>query len=140
MSLYQLPDGNWIDLATVTGLRSWSRLNPRPGEKPAQVFIDVPGQLGAYTVDFTDDADAITFRDALAARVNAPQEGELQYIKPGQSGSLFVGVVKESLEEAAVLAERERIAEFLVVSQFENEKEMGRKRRREATQSPLRLN
>ncbi len=75
MKLTQLPNGDWLDLETVTGIRMQSRMSfpagdtPSPVYLPARVCIDTRGGV-VTVVNFESDDDAEAFRDELAGKVN----------------------------------------------------------------------
>lgn len=63
--LYQLPNGNYIDLSLVVGIR----FEPRTESLPPRVYLDLRNGIIEY-VPFEFEEDAETFRDNLAGMCN----------------------------------------------------------------------
>lgn len=80
--LEQLPNGDWIDLREVVGLRMLPRSarqgNPSPAFSmhPPRVCIDLRSHA-SKVVDFEMDGDAEMYRDELAQKCNQARQNTI---------------------------------------------------------------
>lgn len=70
MRLHQLPNGDWIDLRTITSIRYAPRETGYSGMIHAPRIIVEAGPIFCRIIDFESNEDAQAARDELANLVN----------------------------------------------------------------------
>ena len=80
--LIQLPDGNWIDPATITRIQHAPPSTSAGRESPDQVMIWIGDSV--VQLRFDDAIAATEFRDKLAYKVNAAKAAlRMREMQPG---------------------------------------------------------
>ena len=76
--LEQLPNGDWIDLREVVGLRMLPRSTPSPpfALHPPRVCVDLRNSV-ILVIGFESNEEAETYRDVLAQKVNQAQQNTI---------------------------------------------------------------